>query len=128
MIDYSFYTETYLGSAIPEEEFPSLVQKADYRLEALTFARHRDPKLPAATVLRVNLAVCAIAELLYSFAEPSDAPAFSANVEEERVGSHQVKYRDAISTEQALSAQIRSVASAYLLTTGLLNRVCKIID
>ena len=130
MPDFSFYTETYLGSAIPEEEFPSLVQKADYRLEQLTFGRHRDPYLPAATVLRVNLALCAIAELLYSQETSSgpDAAAAAIGISEERVGSHQVKYRDAISTEQALSAQIRSVASAYLLTTGLLNRACTISD
>jgi hypothetical protein len=39
-----------------------------------------------------------------------------------------VKYRDAISAEQALAAQIRSVASAYLLPTGLLNRASRIVD
>ena len=39
-----------------------------------------------------------------------------------------VKYNDAISASQALSSQIRSLASAYLLTTGLLNRACMIAD
>ena len=130
MPDFSFYTETYLGTAIPEEDFPKFISRADYRLEELTFGRHRDPYLPAATVLRVNLALCAIAELLYSRETSGgpDAAAVTAGIAEERVGSHTVKYRDAISAEQTLSAQIRSVASAYLLTTGLLNRACKIID
>ena len=43
-------------------------------------------------------------------------------------GCISVKYRDAISAEQALSAQIRSLASAYLLPTGLLNRASRIVD
>lgn len=130
MPDYTFYIETYHGGLIPEETFGIWADRANYKLDTLTFARHRDENLPAWAQLRVNLALCAIAELLYSRETSSgpDAAAAAIGISEERVGSHQVKYRDAISTEQALSAQIRSVASAYLLTTDLLNRACKIID
>jgi hypothetical protein len=49
-------------------------------------------------------------------------------ISEEKVGSHSVKYNDAVSASQALASQIRSLASAYLLTTGLLNRACMIVD
>ncbi len=130
MMSYSFYTEAYHGTLIPEETFGVWADRADYKLDALTFARHRDEDLPENTILRVNLALCAIAELLYSreIGGTADAAAPAAGIAEERVGSHTVKYRDAISAEQALSAQIRSLASAYLLPTGLLNRACKIID
>ena len=130
MVDFSFYTETYHGTRIPEESFGIWADRADYKLDNLTFARHRDEKLPAATILRVNLALCAIAELLYSqeTAGGPDAAAAAVGIAEERVGSHTVKYRDAISAEQALTAQIRALASAYLLPTGLLNRACRIID
>ena len=130
MVDFSFYTETYHGTQIPEENFGIWADRADYKLDALTFARHREEDLPAWVQLRVNLALCAIAELLYSreTAGAPDAAAAAAGIAEERVGSHTVKYRDAISAEQALAAQIRSLASAYLLPTGLLNRACQIID
>ena len=130
MIDYIFYTETYHGTQIPEESFGIWADRANYKLDTLTFARHRDENRPTWIQLRVNLALCAIAELLYSreTAGAADAAAPAAGITEERVGSHTVKYRDAISAEQALAAQIRSLASAYLLPTGLLNRACKIID
>ena len=130
MPDYTFYTETYHGGLIPEETFGVWTGRADYKLDALTFARHRDEDLPVWVQLRVNLALCAIAELLYSreTGGAADAAAATSGIEEERVGSHTVKYRDAVSAEQALAARIRSVASGYLLPTGLLNRACKIID
>ena len=130
MVDFSFYTETYHGTQIPEETFGIWADRANYKLDTLTFARHRDEDLPAWVQLRVNLALCAIAELLYSreTAGAFDSAAAASGIAEERVGSHTVKYRDAISAEQALAAQIRSVASAYLLPTGLLNRACMIID
>ena len=130
MCDYSFYTESYHGTQIQEESFGVWADRADYKLDALTFARHRDEDLPAWVQLRVNLALCAIAELLYSqeTAGGPDAAAAGLGIAEERVGSHTVKYRDAISASAALAAQIRSLASAYLLPTGLLNRACQIID
>ena len=129
MIDYTFYTETYHGTQIPES-FGIWADRADYKLDALTFARHRDEDLPAWVQTRVNMALCAIAELLYSreIGGAADAAADGLGIAEERVGSHTVKYRDAISAEQALSAQIRSLASAYLLPTGLLNRASRIVD
>ena len=130
MPDYTFYTESYHGSLIPEESFGVWADRADYKLDALTFARHRDEMLPAWVQTRVNLALCAIAELLYSreTGGAADAAADAAGIAEERVGSHTVKYRDAVSAEQALAAQIRSLASAYLLPTGLLNRASRIVD
>ena len=130
MPDYTFYTESFHGGLIPEETFGIWADRADYKLDALTFASHRDPKLPAWVQLRVNLALCAIAELLYSreTGGASDAAAAAAGIAEERVGSHTVKYRDAVSAEQALAARIRGLASGYLLPTGLLNRASQIID
>ena len=130
MPDYTFYTETYHGGLIPEETFGIWADRAGYKLDELTFARHRRDDLSASVQTRVNLALCAIAELLYSqeAAGGPDAAAVTAGIAEERVGDHTVKYLDAISAEQALAAQIRSVATAYLLPTGLLNRACRIID
>ena len=126
--DYSFYTETYHGSLIPEEDFAFWLGRADARLEELTFGRCFRTDLPAATQIRVSLAECAIADTLFSVDSASAAPIAAAAISEEKVGSHSVKYNDAISASQALSSQIRSLASAYLLTTGLLNRACYIVD
>ena len=128
MITYDFYVNTYHGTLIPEEEFPFYIGKADARLEELTYGHCFKADLPAATKTRVSLAECAIADTLFSFDSASAAPAAAAMIAEEKVGSHSVKYNDAVSASQALASQIRSLASAYLLTTGLLNRACYIID
>ena len=127
-VDYSFYTGSYLGNLIPEEEFPRYLKRADARLEELTYGHCFDSGLPAATQTRVSLAECAIADTLFSFDSASGGFAPAAAVTEEKVGSHSVKYADAVSASQALAAQTRSLASAYLLTTGLLNRAAYIVD
>ena len=128
MSTYDFYVNTYHGTLIPEGDFPFYIGKADARLEELTYGHCFSEDLPAATQTRVSLAECAIADTLFSFDSVSAAPAAVAMIEEEKVGSHYVKYNDAVSASQALASQIRSLASAYLLTTGLLNRACCIVD
>ena len=128
MCDFIFYTDVYHGNLISEEDFPFYIGKADARLEELTYGHCFNEDLPAATQTRVSLAECAIADTLFSFDSASAAPITAAAITEEKVGSHSVKYNDAISASQALSSQIRSLASAYLLTTGLLNRACTIVD
>ena len=126
--DYSFYTEVYYGTLIPEEEFPFWLGKADARLEELTYGHCFSEDLPAAVQTRVSLAECAIADALFSVDSASAALAAAVMVAEEKVGSHSVKYRDAASAAQALADQVHSLAAAYLLTTGLLNRACYIAD
>ena len=126
--DYSFYTNTYHGSLIPEEDFPFWLGKADARLEELTYGHCFSEDLPAATHTRVSLAECAIADVLFSSDTAAGGLTAGTAISEEKVGSHSVKYNDAVTAAQALSSQIRSLASAYLLTTGLLNRACRILD
>ncbi len=128
MCNFIFYTDVYHGNLISEEDFPFYIGKADARLEELTYGHCFSEDLPAATQTRVSLAECAIADTLFSFDSASAAPITAAAISEEKVGSHSVKYNDAISASQALASQIRSLASAYLLTTGLLNRACRIVD
>ena len=128
MTDFIFYTDIYHGNLISEEDFPFYIGKADARLGELTYGHCFSEDLPAAVQTRVSLAECAIADTLFSFDSASAAPIAAATISEEKVGSHSVKYNDAISASQALSSQIRSLASAYLLTTGLLNRACRILD
>ena len=128
MCDFIFYTDVYHGNLISEEDFPFYIGKADARLEELTYGHCFNEDLPAATQTRVSLAECAIADTLFSFDSASASPIAAAAISEEKVGSHSVKYNDAVSASQALASQIRSLASAYLLTTGLLNRACMIVD
>lgn len=60
MVDYDFYTNTYLGSAIPETAFYGAVEQAARALER--FRRHY--QVSAAPDAQ-KLALCAMAEEVY---------------------------------------------------------------
>ena len=62
MIDYDFYTNSYLGSAIPEKSFSGVAARA---ADALTALRRRY-RVTAADEVSEKMALCAIAELLHS--------------------------------------------------------------
>lgn len=63
MADYRFYTYTYMGGSIPEEEFPRLERRAGEQL-----ARYkRTYRVTAPEADSEDLAVCAMADALYYF-------------------------------------------------------------
>jgi len=126
MTDYTFYTDVYHGSLIPEEDFPAYLVRADARLNALTYGRYAAPDLPPFTQTRVSLAECAVSDALFTADAISEQTA--AGIAEEKVGSHSVTYRDPVTLTDALNAKIRAIVTAYLLTTGLLNRACRMTD
>ena len=62
MIDYDFYANSYLGSAIPEKGFSGVAARAADALAAL----RRRYRVMAADEVSEKMALCAIAELLHS--------------------------------------------------------------
>lgn len=63
MVDYTFYVGTYLGSSIPENDFLSYAARAEERLK-------RYKRIYTVSAPEDNseaMAVCAMAEALYSF-------------------------------------------------------------
>lgn len=59
MVDFDFYSGEYLGSTIPEQEFPHYAKRAFERVSAYTLNRAEED------CEETYLAVCAIAEILY---------------------------------------------------------------
>ncbi len=111
--DWAFYSGTYHGSAVCQDDFPFWAERADTYLCALTRGQYADSGLSAENLLAVKLAECAAADALYGAAERE-------GIAEERVGEHQVKYSDGKSDEQdrKVCAEIRR----RLAWTGLLYR------
>ena len=69
MVTYDFYTDSYLGDSIPEADFPRLSKRAGEQL-----ARYnRLYTVTAPETDSENMAVCAMAEALYEFAQLQDA-------------------------------------------------------
>ncbi len=111
--DYTFYSGTYHGIAIAQDEFPCWAERADSYLHALTQGRYADSSLSSGDITAVKLAECSAADALYEAAGRD-------GIAEESVGEHEVKYADAKSTERdrKICAEIRR----RLAWTGLLCR------
>ena len=65
-VDYEFYTESFYGSAVPEDVFEKWAELASDRIDMLTFDRltHNYPTDETAQK-KIKKAVCAVAETLY---------------------------------------------------------------
>lgn len=63
MVSYDFYVNTYRGGSIPEEEWPACEARAAVQLRRY----RRIYQVTAPGPKAVDMAVCAMAEALYSF-------------------------------------------------------------
>lgn len=132
--DYEYYTETYLGTAIKEPDFPRLALRASSYLDYYTQGK----AAKNADLEALKMACCAVAEqyqvidtaqtvarnsLAYSM--ESSGPETSS----ESVGSWSRSYRGggesaaaALESAQGAKQALADVAKQYLATTGLLYR------
>lgn len=88
--DYEFYTTSYLGSVVPETDFPRLAERASNFMDIMTFDRLVDG-LPTneRSQKRIKKAVCSLAELMYQIelAEKNAINQASANLTDTNVGN-----------------------------------------
>lgn len=122
--DYSFYTESFLGTVISAEEFPRIALRASQFLDYYTQGRAAN----YADLEAVKMACCAIAErvLVVESANVSAVESVSGNgLKSESVGSYSVSYEtaaDKVSAAQSAKESYAAVAREYLAHTGLLYR------
>ena len=99
MVDFSFYTDTYLGSKIPEKQFPESMARAK---EALAAFRRR--YTVTGGQMEESLALCAMAEAVYDASRRGGAVSAT-------VGSVSVRYGD---KESRLWRELLEKARIYL--------------
>lgn len=132
--DYEFYKDTYLGTAIREEDFPRLALRASGFLDYYTQGRAAGN----AGLQAVKMACCAVAEqyqIIESAGELARNSLFAgreasgSEVQSESVGSWSRSYRSGGESAAAAAAAaaagqsaLASAARMYLQTTGLLYR------
>ena len=92
MIDYDFYVNSYLGSAIPEKSFSGVAARAADALAAL----RRRYRVMAADEVSEKMALCAMAELLYGLSGRK------AGVTAATVGGVSVRYENSAAVERQL--------------------------
>ena len=113
--DYSYYTTTFLGTAIASSEFSRLALRASAQIDRVTFDRAALEVLPA-TVDKIKMAMCEVAEELKRQETAGGADAITS----ESVGSYSVAYAANSEKSKTNQAKINTSAKIWLDGTGLL--------
>ena len=137
--DYTFYTDTYLGTVIGEADFPRLSSRASEFLDYYTHGRAATVT-DADTLTLLGKATCSIAEAMQAYEQEralaakavgSALAATGGEVKSETVGSWSQSYATAAdyikggnAAEAVKQARLAyaSIAREYLANTGLLYR------
>lgn len=104
MADYEFYTEVYLGSSIPQKQFPAFFLRAKEELARMQ--RIYQVRIPGDDSL--GMAICAMAESLHAAAKRRGGVAAAS------MGDVSVRYEGTDSAEKSLRKELYRKASIYL--------------
>ena len=113
--DYEFYTQKYMGSAIPEKVYGAVVGAAEAYINYITHNRIKADELPEWVMDRVKMAVCAVADTCYK-QEHDD----STTVASESVGNHSKTFAVVKRGFAEREFEKLTKAKQYLHGTGLL--------
>lgn len=103
MVTFAFYTDSYLGSSLPEKAFSGLAARAEEALRRF----ERIYRVEGDAVSR-DMAVCAMAEAICAFDRRR------GGITAETVGSVQRRYESGESPDKALRRELYNKASIYL--------------
>lgn len=115
--DYTYYTTTYLGSAIASADFAALALRASAVLNRLTFGRAAVVVAAdddADTIDLIQMATCAVADELQTQASEAGM------IQSETVGRHSVTY--VTGSVRSLYQRQSDAAQLYLAGTELMYR------
>ena len=104
--NFDFYTNQFLGSMIPKDDFAAAALRASQFLEYYTRGKVKEN----ADMEAVKMATCALAEEYYTVLAAqrlAQQTATEGDIESQTVGSYSVKYRSKAETAQALAAVSR---------------------
>lgn len=114
-VDYSFYTDTYGGKRISQNDWLRISQKAEQRLDSFTFGRCSGDWEGETWCNQAKCAVCEMAEII-------QADEKRGGKTSENTDGYSVSY----DTGKSLGSTLYDVVQAYLGDTGLLYAgVCR---
>jgi hypothetical protein len=119
--DYTFYTDTYLGTAIAAADFPRLALRASAVISQLCYGREAaiiTEDIDTTAIEKIKLATCAVAEQIAAL----DRNEGGGEIASERVGNHSVQYVQASGANLSENTKLAREARLYLWETGLMYR------
>ena len=114
--DYKFYTDKYMGSAIPETAYGAVARAADAYINYITHNRIKADELPEWVLERVKMAACAVADTCYKQEHDDD----STTVASESVGNHSKSFAVVKRGFAEREYEKLTTAKQHLHGTGLL--------
>lgn len=111
--DFTYYSTTYLGTAIVEANFPSLANRASVHIDQMTFGRAAT-ETDATNISKIKMAMCALAEELQ---QQDTAP---DGITSESQGQYSVAFGANSSRAKSNQSKIESLAKLWLSNTSLL--------
>lgn len=128
---YSYYSDTYGGSMIPEEQFDYCSARASEYIDQQTFERISNG-VPEKLTSKVSSCCCELAEDIYRFSAVftggGSSSGVGSGISSEKVGQYSVTYRSGAETissllnggDSGLTDLLYSTISKHLCNTGLL--------
>lgn len=115
--DWTFYSTTYLGTAIAQAAFPALALRASAQIDRITFDRAAEIIEAAEDtdiITKIKFATCAVAdEMQRQISQPRE-------VASERVGNFSQNYIVTKDMELTSDQRLINAAKFYLGSTGLM--------
>ena len=131
--DYAFYSGTYSGSLIPEDQFGFYAARASEYIDQQTYNRISS-EVPEELASRVSACCCELAENIYRFSAVSSSGGTSsgagADISSEKVGQYSITYCTGAETisallngnDSGLNDLLYSIINKHLGNTGLLYK------
>lgn len=117
--DFAFYSGSYGGSLISENEFTALERQASLHVDLLTFNRLKNGW---AVTNDVKMAVCAVAEAIKKYESVQAQAITVAGIKSENNDGYSVSYQDSADIKATLQSVMTDAAYPYLIYTGLMDR------
>lgn len=115
-VDYAYYTDTYCGSLITEQLWPTVAQEASAYMDIITYGRLKHG-VPVSD--NVKMATCAVAEEIYKYIVASEAK--NSGINSENTDGYSVTYDNAeVTAKQYNNAKLQA-ADRYLLRSDPLR-------
>lgn len=114
-VDYPYYTTTYLGVVISEDDFDRIALRASADIDQMTYRRAED-ETDVDVIDKIKMATCAVAEEIQYYINDGSV----SGIKSEKTGQHSITYADKSTKMQPLVDKKNEAAALYLGGTGLL--------
>jgi hypothetical protein len=112
-VNFTYYTDTYLGTAIASPDFARLALRASAQIDRLTFNRAASD---TDNTDAIKMACCAVAEEI----QATEASGGVDGIQAESIGQNSVTYTANSSKQLSSTDKYMQSAALYLGSTGLM--------